>query len=187
MDPARSVAARAAPAGSIATNDASQDLTPFPRRLWWLLRANARQIAAKAAAARRQRRPRPPLHGAPAPHPALALLSRLAAALRFIARQGRNNLYTAGACEQAAESLRREGVREAAVCGRGLLAELWIDLLKSRGIKALGPYDDAAHLRRSLPDFRGRVVVASMARPLERSHELREAGFAPDALVRALD
>lgn len=111
-----------------------------------------------------------------------SVLDRISLALRFVGRAWQNNLYAIEACRQVVGRLRDERCEEAAVYGRGELAQVLLCLLRDSRMRVVGPFDEGS--LSSLRGFRGKIVVASMLDVARSCAELAGAGVDPISIVR---
>lgn len=112
----------------------------------------------------------------------------------FFWRMWKNNLYTIKACEQVMEKLIGEGVEEVAVYGAGYVARILYILSKEMPFKISNMYDKAMAgetflnyevlAPEAMKDYKGKVVIASLVRIIEKGAELEELGIDEKDIVR---
>ncbi len=104
------------------------------------------------------------------------VLLKLRMAFAFIRRMWRNNVYSAGVCNQVIQKLVSDGIKDAVIYGKGEIANI-LSLIAKKFPLSVAEIED-------LRGYKGKVIIASFTGITEKVNKLREVGIEENNIVR---
>jgi hypothetical protein len=111
----------------------------------------------------------------------------------FFWRMLANNIYTIKLCKQSLKKLSSKGIKEIAIYGTGFTSKILCIIAGQTSLKIQGIYDKSAakdkYLRyevfphRLLTEFNGKIIIANMAKSIEKAMELKEIGVQESNII----